>query len=212
MPAAVPNPRDPRNPGASIIPRDDWDLPPHHRWTFQHIREMTATAQIWRGSTGPRALPSAAADLTGISYDFSGSRRTVSQYLDDSFTDGFLVLHKGRIVMEDYRNGMKPHGTHLAMSVTKSFVGTLVGILASEGSIDVSAPVTQYLPELEATAYRGATVKHLLDMTSGTVFDESYTTPGSHMQKIDQACGWKVHTRHDWPRTMWRLILTLDDK
>ena len=210
MQGAVPNPRDPRNPGAPIIPRDDWDLPPHHRWTFQHIREMTATAQIWRGSEGPRPLPSAKADLTDLGYDFAGSRRTVGQYLDDSFTDAFLVMHEGRIVMEDYRNGMKPQGAHLAMSVTKSVVGTLVGILAGEGAIDVSAPVTRYLPELSATAYRGASVQHLLDMTSGTVFDESYTTPGSHMQKIDQACGWKVHTRPDWPRTMWQLILSLD--
>ncbi|MCR5858066.1 serine hydrolase [Mesorhizobium sp. J428] len=212
MSVAVDNPRDPRNPGAPIIPRTEWDLPPHHRWTFQHIREMTATAQIWRGNYGARILPSATTDLAGVGYDFAGQRRTVGQYLDASFTDGFLVLHRGRIVMEDYRNGMKPHGTHLAMSVTKSVVGTLVGILAGEGAIDVAAPATRYLPELEATAYRGATVKHLLDMTSGTVFDESYTTPGSHMQKIDQACGWKVYTRQDWPRTMWQLILTLDEK
>ncbi|RJG41275.1 serine hydrolase [Mesorhizobium sp. DCY119] len=212
MPDQPLNPRDPLNPGAPIIPRDTWDCPPHNRWTFQHIREMTATAQIWRGTDPARALPSATQDLGAITFDVGGEKRSVAQFLDGSFTDGFLVLHKGKIVAEEYRNGMKPHGQHLAMSVTKSITGIVTGILAGRGVIDVDAPITDYLPELAVTGYKGATVQHILDMTSGVVFDESYTTPGSHMQKIGQACGWSVYERTDWPRTMWHLILSLDER
>ncbi|SMH36886.1 serine hydrolase domain-containing protein [Mesorhizobium australicum] len=204
-------PRDPSRPGDPIIPRDRWDIAPYHRWTFQHIREMTATAQIWRGAGPARPLPEAKQDLAGVTFQLGDGKRTVAQFLDESFTDGFLVLHRGKIVFEDYRNGMRPHCQHLAMSVTKSVTGILTGILAHRGVLDVEAPITEYLPELSATAYKGAKVQHILDMTSGVVFDESYTTPGSHMQKIDQACGWKVYTRTDWPRTMWQLILTLDE-
>ncbi|WP_117191547.1 serine hydrolase domain-containing protein [Rhizobium terrae] len=205
-------PRDPLKPGAPIIPRDDWDLPPHHRWTFQHIREMTPTAQIWRGEGPKMALPEKPVDLSGLRYEFAGAERTIGEFIDASFTDGFLVLHEGAIVAESYRNGMKPHGQHLAMSVTKTVIAMLAGILAEKGLLDTDGRLTDYLPELDGTAYRGATVRHLLDMTSGVAFDESYTTPGSHMQKVDLACGWKEYTRPDWPNTMWGLILTLDER
>ena len=201
--------RDPLRPDLPLIPRDVWDFAPYHRWTFQHIREMTATEQIWRGRGGQMTISKDLQDLGGIGFGAATEAKTVAQYLEDSFTDGFLVIHDNSIVTETYMNGLKPHGTHLAMSVTKSIVGVVAGILSSRGLLDPEAPITQYLPELEATAYRGASVQHLLDMASGVTFDESYTTPGSHMQQIDQACGWKEHTRPGWPRTMWDLILSL---
>lgn len=203
--------RDPRLPGLPIIPRQDWDMPPYHRWTFQHIREMTATAQIWRGEGPPMPIPSRPKSLDSVTYDFAGQRRTVREYVADSYTDGFLVLHRRASVAESYLNGMKPHSQHLAMSVTKTIVGLLVGIFVERGVLDVAAPVTDYLPELAGTAYKGATLQHVLDMTTGVVFDESYLTPGSHMQQLDLACGWKVHDRPDWPRTMWELVLSLKE-
>ena len=204
--------RDPLNPGAPIIPRRGWDIAPYHRWTFQHMREMTPTAQIWRGEGPVMAMPEVFKDMGGLAYRLGDRQRTIEAFLQDSFTDGFLVLHRGAVVAERYFNGLVPHGTHLAMSVTKSIVGLLVGILADRGIIDVQAPVTDYLPELAATAYRGARVQHVLDMTSGVTFDESYTTEGSHMMRLDHACGWKDLTRPEWPKTMWELVLTLTDQ
>jgi len=204
--------RDPLNPGAPIIPRPDWDLPPYHRWTFQHIREMTATAQIWRGEGPVMPLPVRPEPIESLAYDHACTERSIGAYIADSYVGGFLVLHKGAVVSEVYRNGMKPHGTHLAMSVTKTIVGLLVGIMVGRGVLDVSAPVTRYLPELDATAYKGATAHQALDMTTGVTFNESYTTPGSHMQKLDLACGWKPHTEPDWPRSMWELVLTLTEQ
>lgn len=205
-------PRNPLVPGAPVIPRHEWDYPPHHRWTFQHIREMTATAQIWRGPGPVLPLPINLVDIDGVTFETGGRVRTVGDFLDGSFTDGFLVLSRGAVVAERYMNGMKPHGCHLAMSVTKSIIATVAGILVHRGLIDPAAPVTAYLPEFETTAYRGATVQQVLDMTTGVVFDESYGTPGSHMQKLDQACGWKPMTRPDWPQTMWELVLTLTEQ
>ncbi|MEI2806165.1 MULTISPECIES: serine hydrolase domain-containing protein [Paracoccaceae] len=204
--------RNPRNPGAPIIPRGEWDFPPYHRWTFQHVREMTATAQIWRGSGPVLPLPERKSDIDGIEFELAGRRRTIRDFLDESFTDGFLILSRGQIVAETYMNGLKPYRQHLGMSVSKSVTSAVFGILVHRGLIDPSAPVTHYLPELERTAYRGATVQHVLDMTTGVLFDESYTTPGSHMQKLGQACGWFEATEPDWPMTVWQLILQLTER
>lgn len=200
--------RNPRNPGAQLIPRVGWDRSPWSRWTFQHVREMTATAPIWRGPDPVRPLPESLQPLGDIVVNFPGGERSVDDFLERNFANGFLVLHRGRIVFERYLNNLAPHNQHLLMSATKSLVGTLTGILVNKGLLDVKRPVTHYLPELAVTAYRGATVQHLLDMSSGVFYDETLTE-GSHMQKALFA-GWYHQRVPGWPRTYWELILSLD--
>jgi len=203
--------RDPANPGAPIIPRRDWDRAPWNRWTFQHVREMVPTAQVWRGEGPASLLPEAHQDIERIGFEVDGRRDTIAGFLDTSFNDGLLVLHRGKIVAERYHNGMNAHTLHLSQSVAKSVVGTVTGILVGRGIVDPAAPLTEYLPELGATAYRGATVQNVLDMTSGVVFDETYTALDSHMAKIDAASGWKERRHADWPASVWELILTLTE-
>jgi CubicO group peptidase (beta-lactamase class C family) len=48
-------------------------------------------------------------------------------------------------------------------------------------------------------------------MTSGVLFDETYTAPDSHMAKLDVACGWKESPDPKWPRTVWELVISLKD-
>ena len=135
-------------------------------------------------------------------------------FLDQTFTDGLLVLKHGAIAYERYFNGMDERTLHLSQSVAKSFTGILAGILASKGMLDPAAQITDVLPELQGTAYRGATIQHVLDMASGVRFTEDYTDPLSDMARADVASGWKdVPTGSDpaqWPGTMFDLIMTLD--
>jgi len=81
---------------------------------------------------------------------------------------------------------MQPWQPHLAMSVSKSITATVFGILSCRGLINPQAKVTDYLPELSGTAWCGARVQHVLDMTSGVWFDETCSTDCSHMQKLGQ--------------------------
>ncbi|MET2831397.1 serine hydrolase domain-containing protein [Mesorhizobium shangrilense] len=201
--------RDPTMPGAPIIPRDDWDRAPWNRWTFQHVRDMVATTQVWRGQGQASPLPVALQEIDAIGFEIDGRRETIGAFLQSSYADGFLVLHRGKVVAERYMNGMTARTPHLSQSVAKSIVGTVAGILIERGLVDPGAPVTHYLPELGATAYRGATVQHVLDMTSGVVFDETYTALDSHMAQMDVACGWKERKHPAWPTNVWELILTL---
>ncbi|EJC74992.1 penicillin-binding protein, beta-lactamase class C [Rhizobium leguminosarum bv. trifolii WSM2012] len=132
-------------------------------------------------------------------------------FLETNYTDGLLILHGGKIVAERYLNSMTPQTQHLSQSVAKSVVGTVAGILIGRGVVDPSATLTHYLPELEATAYRGATVQHVLDMTSGVVFVEAYTANDSHMAQLDVASGWKQRQDQNWPTNVWNLVLSLKD-
>lgn len=197
-------------PGQAFVvpPRADWDRGPWNRRTFQRVRELVPTAQVRRSST-PAPWSRALQDLGSVEIEIDGRRETVDQFLAASFTDGFCVVHRGKIVAEHYNNGMSEHTLHLVQSVSKSVTATALGILAARGQVRVDVPVTHYLPELAATAYRGATVQQVLDMTSGVQWDETYTAPDSHCAQMDVACGWKTTSDPTWPKSMWELLLTL---
>ncbi|WLR95618.1 serine hydrolase domain-containing protein [Shinella zoogloeoides] len=208
---SIPPFRDPAAPGKPVIPRQDWDRAPWNRWTFQNVRDMVPTTRVWRGEGPASPLPTNLQDIDAIAFDADGISGTIGTFLEEGYADGLLVLHRGKVVAERYLNGMSPHTLHLSQSVAKSIVGTLAGILIGRGLLDPAAPVTHYLPELETTAYRGATIQHVLDMTSGVVFDETYTALDSHMAQLDAACGWKERWNPQWPLHVWDLILSLQD-
>jgi CubicO group peptidase (beta-lactamase class C family) len=208
---SIPPFRDPTAPGNSLIPRQDWDRAPWNRWTFQHVRDLLPTTPVLRGAGPASILPTDLRDIDAISFAAEGQTHTIGSFLETSYANGLMVLHSGKIVAERYLNGMTPNTQHLSQSVAKSIVGTVAGILIGRGVVDPVALVTDYLPELEATAYRGATVQHVLDMTSGVVFDETYTTHDSHMAQLDVASGWKDRWNPNWPTNVWDLILSLKD-
>lgn len=163
-----------------------WQDPPWNRWAFQHVRELVPSARIRRGDGPRRELPRHERDVLGIDFDADGGRSTVGQLLDRSQTDGFLVLHRGAVVAEHYRNGMTPDTPHLLMSVSKSITAAVAGCLAGRGTLDVGAPVTEVVPELAGTSFEGATVQQLLDMRTGTHFDEDYDSPEADVRRYEE--------------------------
>ena len=75
------------------------------------------------------------------------------------------------------------------MSVTKSFTGTLPGILVAEGKIDPQAPITDYVPELKASVFGDARVHQAMDMTTGLEYTEVYTDRNSGVFGLRRANG-----------------------
>jgi CubicO group peptidase (beta-lactamase class C family) len=114
--------------------------------------------------------------------------------LDGTFTDGFLVLHRGRVVTERYGPGMTPTTTHLLQSVSKSIAGSVAGVLVGRGQVDPEAPVTQYVEELAGTSFEGATVRDVLDMRTGTAYDETYDSPSADVYLTEVLAGWRPPT------------------
>jgi CubicO group peptidase (beta-lactamase class C family) len=178
-------------PEASRVTLGNWQEPPFNRWAFQHIRELIPTARISRGAGGTRPLPRDERDLSGLRFRSGDRELTVGEMLAETYTDGFLVLHRGRIVTEQYFNGMEPDTPHLLMSVSKSVVSSVAGVLAGSGQLDVSAPVEKIVPELAGTSFAGATVQHLLDMRAGTHFDESYDNLESDVRTYERVYLWR---------------------
>lgn len=150
-----------------LVTLANWLDPPFHRWSFQHVRELIPTVPISRGEGPVWRLASDPAELTKMRLRAGRRALTFGRLLDETYTDAVAVLHRGRIVFEEYRNGMTPKTRHLLMSTTKSVTGTIAGILIGRGLLRPEQQVITFLPELSGTNFEGCTVRHLLDMRAG---------------------------------------------
>ncbi len=156
----------------------NWRTPPFSRWAFQHVREIVPSADIANDPANVLPLPCA----------------PVALEVDEAFaatdTDALVVLHRGKLVYERYANGMGAHTPHILMSVSKSMLGLLAGVLAEQGVLDLEREVTHILPELERTAYRGASVRQLLDMRAGILWDEDYHAVSGPIIEYRKSTSW----------------------
>jgi CubicO group peptidase (beta-lactamase class C family) len=120
-----------------------------------------------------------------------GSTATAAEVFADTYTDALVVLQDGRLLAERYDAGMTAATPHLLMSVSKSLVGCVAGVLADRGVLDPAAPVTAYVPEVESSGYAGATIRDLLDMRTGVAFRETYTELDAEVRVMERSMGWR---------------------
>jgi CubicO group peptidase (beta-lactamase class C family) len=163
---------------------------PQLRWAWSNIRQLVPTVGVWRGGGPASVLPRAERDLGSVKLTtMDGRPITFGQALAETYADGIAVLHRGRIVFERYFGALEPHKQHIAMSVTKSFTGVLAGMHVAEGKLDPAGRVTAYVPELKSSAFADATVKQVMDMTTGLKYTEVYTDPNSDVWAMRRANG-----------------------
>ena len=154
----------------------------------------------------PRAL-GALADVPLT--DATGGPTTVGAVIAGTYTDGFLVMHDGAVVMEEYPAGMAHSAVHALMSVTKSLIGCVAAVLIDRGIVDPAVPLTAYVPELAASGYAGATVRHVLNMRSGIIFSEDYLDPQSEIRQLEQCIGWSPGPAGGMPASVYDFLVTL---
>ena len=168
----------------------NWRKAPFNKWSFTHLRELIPSAAIANDPDDVAELPAAPVDLGGVEFEFDGSRYDLERFLAETETDGMLVLREGGIVREHYGPGMDAATPHFFASVTKSVLGLVAGVLAGRGALDVGAPVTEWIPEVAETAWAGATLRDLLDMRAGILFDEDYLATSGAIIEYRKAQGW----------------------
>ena len=161
-------------------PESDFFSFPKLRWTVCHIRELMPTKQVSRGIGAPipleYAFNSGIDEVTFTPIGGKGSM-TWEDSLSMNYTDGVLVIHKGKLVYERYFGALNEAGKHAAMSMTKSITGLLAEILVVEGRLDDKAKVESIVSELKGSAFGNATVRQVMDMTTALDYSEDYSDP-----------------------------------
>ena len=188
----------------------NWQFPPYNRWGFCNCRRLLPTARIARSSTPhvfsrqPLAL-----ETIMISAPASAERKRLSEVLCEQCVDGFLVLHRGRVVYERYFSELDADQTHIVMSVSKSILSALIGILVDRGVLEVAKPAGHYVPELARGGYGSVTLDRLLDMRSGVKYSENYTDPLAEFFDFDAVCGLRPRSRLHPASGMHEYLATL---
>lgn len=129
--------------------------------------------------------PTPAKDLT---YEHEGVTYDARQFAERNHTTSLVIVHDGVVVHEQYLQGADETTRLTSYSMAKSLVSLLAGFAVGDGAIaSLDDPVTKYVPELAGTGYDGATVKDLLQMSSGVRFSEGYKTGGSDIYRLSGA-------------------------
>lgn len=186
---------------------------PKMRWSVCHFRELLPTRQVSRGLGAPvplvRALDPTIDDVTFTPIG-GVDRMTWKQSLAVNYTDGILIMHKGRIVYERYFGCLNESGKHGAMSMTKSLTGLLAEILVVEGSLDDDALVSAIVPELADSAFGSATVRQVMDMTTALVYSEDYSDPEADVWAYNRAANpLPKPPDYDGPRSYYEYLQTV---
>ena len=194
---------------------DNWLEGPPVRWSFMHACELVPSAEAHRGYGPMFQLQHHEQELDSI--PFSGVNQenlTIGDMLTRTYTDGFLVIHHGNIIKEQYFNGMQPHYRHLLQSVSKSLTSILVARCVAKGILDLDAVCTEYLPEFKDSAYGDATLQHLLDMTAAVDYSEDYHRPDAHITIHETTAGWRKRAKADAeiPESQYEFFPTLKHK
>lgn len=122
-------------------------------------------------------------------------------YLELKHTKGFIVLHNGKIVLENYFNGHSATSTWYWASAGKTLTATVTGIAEQEGLLNINNKVSDYL----GTGWTSAPVakenlitnKHLLTMTSGlndALGDD--VSPANLQYTADAGTRWAYHNAY----------------
>jgi CubicO group peptidase (beta-lactamase class C family) len=160
---------------------------PKLRWSVCHLREFLPTEEISRGTGAPLPLqylpPAAFADMAreidALTFTpMNGNRAmTWEESLFANYTDGMLIIHKGRVVYERYFGCLREDGKHAIMSMTKSITGVL----------DDKLRVRDVIPEIGNSAFASATVRQVMDMTTGVKYSENYADPNADIWVYSRA-------------------------
>ncbi len=188
---------------------------PQNRWTLSHTRELLPTAAVRRGAKPASDLgainTATQAAIDALQFkDMQGGQRLWADTLADTYTDGIVVLHKGKRVYEKYLGILQAHTAHSCFSITKSYAATLCATLVHEGVLDDTKLIPRYLPEMANTAYADATLRQVMDMQIGVKYSELYSDPNAEIWAAARAAGLRTKgPNYNGPPTMYDFLLTL---
>ena len=104
---------------------------------------------------------------------------------EKSRIQGFIVVHKGKIVYEKYP-GMDENDNHIWYSVSKTLPATILSILEAQGRVSVNDPVDKYLARAEGTHWKGIRIIDVMDMASGLDLAETVDTMLNEDHKVNK--------------------------
>jgi len=120
----------------------------------------------------------------------NGKTKALAPLLEIMDTTGLVIIKDGTLIFEDYYRGTGKDDLRISWSMAKSFASGLFGKALESGQIkSLDDKVESYVPALKGTAYEGATIRNVMNMSSGVKFNEDYLDPKSDINKMGRVLG-----------------------
>ncbi|MBL7937627.1 MAG: serine hydrolase [Bacteroidia bacterium] len=109
----------------------------------------------------------------------------LSAHLENVFkevdTHALVIIKNDTLIHEQYWDNFSDTSHTNSFSMAKSYIGALLGFAIQDGYIkNINEPVSKYIPEFANDWRSKITLEHLVTMSSGIAFDESYANPFSY--------------------------------
>lgn len=136
------------------------------------IDELSFFASREIGVSKPQAW------LVGSNYNTFKLDAELVKKIESYKTTSFLVIRNDSILYENYWENNNKESVTNSFSMAKSFTAALIGIAIKQGLIkSIDEPVGNYIESYKVGEKAKITIKHLLTMSSGIAFDETYNSP-----------------------------------
>jgi len=178
------------------INQENWDAPHHLALGQLSMEKLFKTVAIEsKASRSELIFSNSPLNVEQLLFEdpLMASRQLSGEQLLNRriYNDALLVMHKGEVLHESYRNGMQATDRHVIHSCTKSVCAMIVAITIEKGLLDRDTEISNYLPEFsKLPSWQGVTLQHVLDMQAGIEYNEDYTDPHAQYWSYARAAGY----------------------
>ena len=178
-------------------------------WNNKNLNRIFPTVNVYRGGSVRELESRPMPEIADFEVDAPNGPVRFIDFLrsDESTSMGMVILHKGRVVFEDYPR-MEPYERPIYWSVTKVLVSAVISILEDRGQVEIDKSIETYIPELAGSSYKGITVRNILDMATGVDCPEEYYDKSTCFYGLMQTTG-EAHWDETAPDNPYEYIASL---
>ena len=159
-------------------------------WNNKNLNRIFPTVNVYRAGPVRELEHQPMPEFSDYEVDTPSGPVRFTDFLnsDASACMGMVILHRGKIVFEDYPR-MQAYERPIFWSVTKVLVSAVVSILEQRGQVEIDKGIETYIPELSGSSYAGITVRNILDMATGVDCPEEYYDTSSCYYRLMETTG-----------------------
>jgi CubicO group peptidase (beta-lactamase class C family) len=163
---------------------------PDMAWNNKNLSSFLPTVNVYRAGPVRELEQQPLSEIADFEVDTPSGPLAFANFLrsDLSTCMGMVILHRGKIVFEDYPR-MEPYERPIYWSVTKVLVSAVVSILEDRGQIEINRPIETYIPQLSHSSYAGISVRNILDMATGVDCQEEYDDRSACFRRLQETTG-----------------------
>ncbi len=153
---------------------------------YQNADRILPTNKIEAGDR-KHSLIEALRDLSGFSFSYKDTVRTLKDFMRETNVVGLIILKKDTVLYEQYNHGTEAKTKWINFSVAKSVTSLLYGTAIQDGYIrSLDEKVTKYISELAGSVYDSVSLLNLLQMSSGVAWKDDPKDPESDLLKVSR--------------------------